>query len=86
VDPQLVSAIGRALNEAYPGTPVFPSMSSGASDSMWFRHQGVASYNISPVFTKASENFSHGLNERTPVADIGPSITYCLSLFRSLSQ
>ena len=43
-------------------------MASGASDSMWFRNHGVASYGASPMFTKESENFSHGLDERTPIA------------------
>jgi carboxypeptidase PM20D1 len=60
-------------------------MSSGASDSMWFRYHDVPSYGISPIFIKASDNFSHGLNERTPVAAISPAVTYCVSLFRGLS-
>ena len=50
--------------------PVFPAMASGASDSMWFRHHGVPSYGAGPMFIKDSEDFSHGLNERTPLANI----------------
>jgi acetylornithine deacetylase/succinyl-diaminopimelate desuccinylase-like protein len=84
--PDLVAAVNKALASAYPGVPVFPAQSSGASDSMWFRHHGVPSYGISPLFMKPSENFSHGLNERTPIADIPPAITYCISLFTSLSS
>jgi acetylornithine deacetylase/succinyl-diaminopimelate desuccinylase-like protein len=61
-------------------------MASGASDSMWFRHQGVPSYGASPVFIKDSDDFSHGLNERTPIANIPPAITYYLSLFTDLSK
>ena len=61
-------------------------MSSGASDSMWFRNKGVASYGASPMFTKESENFSHGLNERAPIANIAPAIDYFLSIVPDLSK
>jgi len=84
--PDLMAAVKTALGKAYPGVPIFPAMSSGASDSMWFRSNGVPSYGVSPVFIKASDDFSHGLNERTPVANIAPAITYYLSLFTDLSK
>ncbi|MBB2201961.1 M20/M25/M40 family metallo-hydrolase [Gluconacetobacter tumulisoli] len=82
----LISAVDKAMNETYPGVPVFPSMSSGASDSMWFRNAHVPSYGVSALFIKESENFSHGLNERTPIAGIPLAIDYYLSLFTSLSH
>jgi acetylornithine deacetylase/succinyl-diaminopimelate desuccinylase-like protein len=84
--PDFVAAVKKAMGEVYPGVPVFPSMASGASDSMWFRYHHVPSYGASPVFIKNSEDFSHGLNERTPVANIRPAIDYYLSLLRDLSK
>ncbi|HZK99269.1 MAG TPA: M20/M25/M40 family metallo-hydrolase [Caulobacteraceae bacterium] len=84
--PDFVAAVTRALAGPYPGVPIFPAMSSGASDSMWFRHVGAPSYGASPVFIKQSENFSHGLNERTPIATIAPAIDYYLSLVADLSK
>jgi len=38
------------------------------------------------VFIKESEDFSHGLNERTPIASIPPAITYYLTLIPELSK
>jgi acetylornithine deacetylase/succinyl-diaminopimelate desuccinylase-like protein len=84
--PDFVAAVTKAIHGVYPGVPVFPSMASGASDSMWFRHYGVASYGASPTFIKESEDFSHGLNERTPISNIGPAIDYYLSLIPDLSK
>jgi carboxypeptidase PM20D1 len=84
--PDFVAALNRAMDKVYPGVPVFPAMASGASDSMWFRSHGVASYGASPVFMKDSDDFSHGLNERVPVANTRPAITYYLSLFTDLSK
>ncbi len=86
VRPDLVAAVTKAIHKIHPGLPIFPSMASGASDSMWYRAHNVPSYGISPLFSKDSDDFSHGLNERTPVANIGPAITYYLSLFTDLSK
>ncbi|MGI4879244.1 MAG: hypothetical protein ACRYG4_17350, partial [Janthinobacterium lividum] len=81
-----IGAVTRGLNTVYPGVPVFPSQASGASDSMWFRYHNVASYGASPLFLKGSDDFAHGLNEREPVANIAPAITYYLSVFKDLSK
>jgi len=84
--PDFIAAVKKAMAQTYPGVPVFPSMASGASDSMWFRYHHVPSYGAGPMFTKDSEDFSHGLNERTPIFNIPPAITYYLSLFTDLSK
>ena len=84
--PDVVTAVQAAMASVYPGVPVFPAISSGASDSMWFRAKGVASYNASPFFSKPSDEFSHGLNERIAVANIRPAIGYYLSLIPALSK
>ena len=82
----VVDAITRAIHLGYPGVPVFPTMSAGASDSMWFRNEHIPSYGVSPLFLKDSDRFSHGLNERIPVSDVRPSMAYMLSLFTDLSK
>ena len=84
--PDFTAAVTKALGSVYPGVPVFPSMASGASDSMWYRFHHVPSYGASPVFTKNSEDFSHGLNERTPLSNVRPAIDYYLSLVRDLTK
>ena len=86
LDPALAKAIESALHAVYPGVPIFPSIASGASDSMWFRHLKVPSYGVAPTFIKNSEDFNHGLNERIPLANIRPSITFYLQLLKDLSR
>jgi acetylornithine deacetylase/succinyl-diaminopimelate desuccinylase-like protein len=81
-----VAAVTKALGGVYPGVPIFPAMASGASDSMWFRYHHVPSYGASPVFLKDSEDFSHGLDERTPLANIPPAISYYLVLIPELTK
>jgi carboxypeptidase PM20D1 len=82
----LVAAITKAIHIGYPGVPVFPTMSAGASDSMWFRNEHIPSYGVAPLFLKDSDRFSHGLNERIPVDDVHPGMSYMLSLFTDLSK
>ena len=84
--PDFIAAVTKAMAAVYPGAPVFPSMASGASDSMWFRYHHVASYGASPTFMKDSEDFSHGLDERIPLANIRPAIDYYLILIPELAK
>ena len=82
----VTAAVREALDIGYPNVPIIPSMASGASDSMWFRVRGVPSYGVAPVFIKDSDDFSHGLNERTPLANIAPGVAYWKVLIRRLSN
>ncbi|RHW17483.1 M20/M25/M40 family metallo-hydrolase [Sphingomonas gilva] len=84
--PDLTAAVKKALAGIRPGVPVFPSMSAGASDSMWYRSVGVPSYGVSPLFIKESDDFSHGLNERTPIDNVPLAIRYYRSLLADLSK
>ncbi|MCC6926301.1 M20/M25/M40 family metallo-hydrolase [Novosphingobium sp.] len=84
--PDFVAAAEKAVRLSYPGLPVIPSQASGASDSMWYRALGVPAYNASPLFSKDSEGFAHGLDERVPLLNFGPAVTYYLSLITDLSK
>ena len=84
--PDFTGAVEKAMHLINPGLPIFPSQASGASDSMWYRALGVPSYGASPVFSKDSEDFAHGLNERVPLSNTAPGVTYYLSLFTDLSK
>ncbi len=81
-----VAAITKSMNLINPGLPIIPSQASGASDSMWFRAIGVDSYGASPIFSKDSDDFSHGLNERVHLSNTRPGINYYLSLFSELTK
>ncbi|MES2989462.1 MAG: M20/M25/M40 family metallo-hydrolase [Pseudomonadota bacterium] len=84
--PDLMKLITRLIHARFPGVPIVPAMSSGASDSMWFRARGIPSYGVSPIFMKSSDGFAHGLNERTPLSEIAPSIVYYRALLREVAK
>jgi carboxypeptidase PM20D1 len=65
--PDIMAAVTAAVHARYPGLAVVPGMSSGASDSVFYRAVGIPSYGVSALFMKRSDSFAHGLNERVPV-------------------
>lgn len=63
----VMAATADAVHARHPGVPIIPSMAAGASDGVFFRAVGIPTYGVSENFIKESDDFSHGLNERTPV-------------------
>jgi acetylornithine deacetylase/succinyl-diaminopimelate desuccinylase-like protein len=51
----------------YPGVTVAPYLESGATDGKVYRTAGIPTFASSGLFSKPSEMFAHGLNERIPV-------------------
>jgi len=66
--PEVMAAIGRAVHAHHPGVPVSPYLESGGTDGMVYRIAGIPTFASSGLFTKPSEMFAHGLDERLPVA------------------
>jgi len=84
--PDVIAAVTKAVHATHPKVPIVPSMSAGATDSMHFRALGVPSYGVSGLFVKASDDFSHGLNERVPVAAIDGALEHWDVLLKALAQ
>jgi acetylornithine deacetylase/succinyl-diaminopimelate desuccinylase-like protein len=82
----VVKAVRDAIAARAPGIPVMPAMSSGATDSLYFRAQGVPSYGVASLFMRAEDGFAHGLNERVPVAGIAASLDQWDRVVRALAR
>ncbi len=82
----VTAAVTRSIHKLYPGLAIVPSMSAGATDSMWFRAAGVPSYGVAGLFSKPSDSFAHGLNERVPVAAIDGALAHWDSLLHELAK
>jgi acetylornithine deacetylase/succinyl-diaminopimelate desuccinylase-like protein len=85
-DPEFVASVTRAIHASFGEVPIVASQSSGASDSMWYRALGVPSYGAAGTFTKDSDEYSHGLNERVPIGNIGKSLAYYVALLSDLAS
>lgn len=63
----VLQAVTAAIQTNHPGMTVVPAMSAGATDGVFYRAAGIATYGVDGLFMKESDDFSHGLNERVPV-------------------
>ncbi len=82
----VMKALRKAIDLRAPGLPIVPSMSAGATDSLYFRNAGVPSYGVGGTFMDPRDNFAHGLNERVPVATIDGAVLQWRSLLRDLAR
>jgi acetylornithine deacetylase/succinyl-diaminopimelate desuccinylase-like protein len=67
---QIMGPLEKVSNEFWPGVPVIPAMSTGATDSRFMRNGGISMYGVSGLFIDQDDNRSHGLNERMPVKSL----------------
>jgi acetylornithine deacetylase/succinyl-diaminopimelate desuccinylase-like protein len=65
--PDVMAAITRAVHADYPDVMVVPYLESGGTDGKVYRAAGIPTFASSGLFSKPSEMFAHGLNERLPV-------------------
>jgi acetylornithine deacetylase/succinyl-diaminopimelate desuccinylase-like protein len=82
----VMQALRRAIDLRAPGLPIVPSMSAGATDSLYFRNAGVPSYGVGGAFMHPKDSYAHGLNERIPVATIDGAVVQWRSMIRDLSR
>ncbi|NWG92980.1 MAG: M20/M25/M40 family metallo-hydrolase [Parvularculaceae bacterium] len=82
----IVAAVRKAVDSQFKDLPIIPSMSSGASDSLYFRAEGVPSYGVSGLFLKPSDDFSHGLNERAPIASVKGALDHWHTLLIEIAK
>jgi len=54
----------------WPGVPIVPTMSTGATDGHYLNTAGVPTYGISGMFHDAEGSHAHGLDERIRVQSL----------------
>ena len=81
----VMTAVARAVHAGYPGVPLVPDMAPYATDGSVVRAAGIPTYGVSGMFVKDSEDYSHGLNERVPVASFYAALDHWYVLLKDLA-
>ena len=81
--PALMRAIEEVTGELWPGVPVIPTMSTGATDGLYFRNAGIPVYGVSGLFY--GESNAHGMNERAPAQAFYEGLEFLYRLVRRLT-
>ena len=67
LDPKVFGPVEKLTAKYWPGIPVVPIMSAGATDGAFLTPVGIPTYGVSGIFFDTDGNGAHGLNERVRV-------------------
>ena len=79
-------AVRKAVDANFPGLPVVPEMSNGATDSQYFRAAGIPSYGASGLYMRDEDGYAHGLDERVPVSAVPRGLKHWHRLLTELAK
>ena len=68
--PQIFKPVEQVAAKLWPGVPVVPFMSAGATDGAFLTPAGIPTYGVSGMFGDPDGNGAHGLNERLRVTSV----------------
>ncbi len=86
LNPEIMQAVEKLTAELWPGIPVVPIMSPGATDSSFLRNAGILSYGHSGLMVDIFDNRYHGKDERIGVKSFYDGLEYLYRLVIALSS
>jgi acetylornithine deacetylase/succinyl-diaminopimelate desuccinylase-like protein len=82
---EVMGPIERITQEMWPGVPVVPTMTTGATDGLFFRNAGIPIYGVSGIFSDIDDSRAHGRDERMPVQSFYEGQEFLWRLVRALT-
>ncbi len=84
--PEVMGPIERITGEMWPGVPVVPTMSTGATDGLYLRNAGIPTYGVSGIFGDVDDARAHGKDERVLVSSFYEGREFLHRLLVALSS
>lgn len=84
--PEVLGAIESITEDMWPGVPVLPTMSTGATDGLYLRIAGIPVYGVSGLFGDIDDVRAHGQNERIRIESYFEGQEFLYRLTKSLSR
>lgn len=85
--PEVMQPVERITRELFGNVPVIPVMSTGATDSRFFRQRGVAAFGVSGLFLDpAVDARAHGRDERMRIQSYYEGQEFLYRLTKALTQ
>jgi acetylornithine deacetylase/succinyl-diaminopimelate desuccinylase-like protein len=70
LDPKIIGPAEKLVAKYFPGVPLIPSMSTGATDGIFLEAIGIPVYGAPGTWGDPDGNGAHGLNERRAVQSV----------------
>jgi len=82
----LLESLETLVEQTWPGVPLIPEMSTGATDGLFLRNAGIPVYGVAGWFMHPDEVRAHGLDERIGIAEFHEGTEFWYRMLRELSQ
>ncbi len=82
---EVLGAIEQITEEMWPGVPVLPVMSSGATDAVYLRNAGIPVYGVSGIFGDVDDVRVHGRDERIRIDHFHEGQEFLYRLVKALA-
>jgi acetylornithine deacetylase/succinyl-diaminopimelate desuccinylase-like protein len=82
---EIMGAVEKVSDEFWPGTPIVPTMSAGATDGSYLRNAGIPTYGHSGLASDVDDVRVHGKDERVLVKSYFDGQDYLYRLVKVLS-
>jgi len=83
--PDLIAKVEGIVRTMWPGVAVLPEMSPGASDSVYTRRVGLASYGVDAMFDDLDDARAHGRDERIGIQAFAQDVEFTYTLMKQLA-
>jgi acetylornithine deacetylase/succinyl-diaminopimelate desuccinylase-like protein len=84
--PAVFGPVERLAAAMWPGVPVVPVMSTGATDSLYLRAAGIPMYGVDGMFSDLDDVRAHGRDERLPVPALYEGQEFLYRLVKAMSS
>jgi acetylornithine deacetylase/succinyl-diaminopimelate desuccinylase-like protein len=86
LDPRVMGPAERLAAKYFPGVPVVPSMSTGATDGIFLEAVGIPTYGVPGPWGDPGGNGEHGLNESQEVNSLYVGRDYLTDLVKAYAE
>ncbi len=86
MNPELFAAATKLTAKFWPGAPVLPTMSAGATDGRYLRKAGIPTYGHSGMAHDILDVRAHGKDERVAVKSFDDGLEYLYELVKLLAK
>ena len=85
LDPRIMGPIEKLAAKYFPGVPVIPTISTGATDGVYLEAVGIPTYGVPGVWGDPDGNGTHGLNERVEAKALYTARDYLFDLVKAIA-
>ncbi len=82
----VISATETIVRSMFPGVPVVPVMSTGATDGLHLRNAGIPTFGVDGLFDDIHDVRAHGRDERVGVKQFNEDLEFQYRLITTLSK